>query len=75
MAEELSASQAALCNHLKGNVCKTDSWQTLHTFVHFQQFAIHQPQPLQYSTVVTINKYFPTPNCVAASTSCPVCSV
>jgi len=75
LAEELSASQTALCNHLKGNVCRTDSWQTLHKFVHLHQFAIHQPQTLQYSTVLTINKCFHTRDCVAANKSVPVCSV
>ena len=75
LAEELLASQTALCNHLKWKVCMTDSWQMLHTFVHLHQFAIHQPQTLQYSTIVTQNKCFPTPNCVAARKYGPVCRV
>ena len=75
LAEELLASQASLCNHLKGNVCKTDSWQTLHTFLQLHQFAFHQPQTLQYSTAVTINKCSPTPNCAAASQFGTLCTV
>jgi hypothetical protein len=27
----MSASTAAICNNLKGNVCRTDSWHTTHT--------------------------------------------
>jgi len=78
VAEELLASEREHCNYsnevfVGRTVAQMQSRLWISVCCH--GLNISQPQALHNSSLLTHNKCFPTPNCVAASQSAPVCIV